>query len=137
MAQTPNDAEAFNRIAFYAAGTALQLIVEERARQEKHYTPEHDDGRSREELAAAAAYFLLPSWLNPDVCTAEADGLTLQALWDLVGDAAWGDIGRDFDDPTVWLDLRIDHVVRGVTLGLAELERLIRIRDGAALKEGA
>lgn len=114
--------------------TALSLVTDERLRQlnEKGWTYEHDDQHGSEELAAAAAFYLVPSWMNPDVAQATGSGrLEVIPLQPLIGEGAWDDITRDHDDPESDLDLRIDNVVRGVALGLAELERLMRMREAA------
>ncbi len=111
---------------------AVGMVAEERLRQvNKGYSRAHDDDHANEELAAAAAFYLLPSWMNPDVCTYNGnEGLNLESLQDMVGAAAWNDISRDEDNPDDDLELRIQNVVRGCALGLAELERLLRMRKG-------
>lgn len=119
-------------------GVAAALVIDERSRQvkEKGWTYEHDDQHGSEELAAAAAFYLLPAWMNPDVVSIEEGALEVKPLSQVIGDGAWDDIDRDYDDPDTELDLRIDTVVRGAALALAELERLMRIREAAASQEG-
>lgn len=111
---------------------AVGMVAEERLRQvNKGYSRSHDDDHENEELAAAAAFYLLPSWMNQDVCTANGgERLVIESLQNLVGAAAWNDISRDEDNPDDDLELRIQNVVRGCALGLAELERLLRMRKG-------
>lgn len=118
----------------YLGTLAFGLVLEERNRQieAKGYTHAHDDTEhGSEELAAAAAFHLLPAWMNPDVCTASSrGGLELTPLQEVVGQGAWEGISRDHDDPQDDLELRIRNVIRGCALGLAELERLVRIQKG-------
>ncbi|MDF9442579.1 hypothetical protein EM864_12570 [Stenotrophomonas acidaminiphila] len=111
---------------------AVGMVAEERMRQvKKGYSRDHDDDHASEELAAGTAFYLLPSWMNQDVCTANGgERLVIESLQNLVGAAAWNDISRDEDNPDDDLELRIRNVVRGCALGLAELERLIRMRKG-------
>ncbi len=111
---------------------AVGMVAEERLRQaNKGYSRAHDDDHANEELAAAAAFYLLPSWMNQDVCTANGgESLVIEPLQNLVGAAAWNDISRDEDNPDDDLELRIKNVVRGCALGLAELERLVRLQRG-------
>lgn len=61
---------------------AVGMVAEERLRQaNKGYSRAHDDDHANEELAAAAAFYLLPSWMNQDVCTAKVyQNLILPAL---------------------------------------------------------
>lgn len=118
----------------YLGTLAFGLVLEERNRQieAKGYTRAHDDiEHGNEELAAASAFYLLPSWMNPDVCHADEGGqLTLQSLGEMVGQGAWEGIHRDEDSPESDLELRIRNVIRGCALGLAELERLVRMQKG-------
>ncbi len=118
----------------YLGTLAFGMVLEERNRQieAKGYSYAHDDTEhGSEELAAAAAFHLLPAWMNPDVCTPDSNtGLQLTSLQELVGQGAWEGISRDHDDPSDDLDLRIRNVVRGCALGLAELERLVRMQKG-------
>ena len=111
---------------------AVGMVAEERLRQvNRGYSRAHDDDHGSEELAAAAAFYLLPSWMNQDVCTANGgERLVIESLQNLVATAAWNDISRDEDNPDDDLELRIQNVVRGCALGLAELERLLRMRKG-------
>ena len=119
----------------YLGTLAFGMVLEERNRQieAKGYTHAHDDTEhGNEELAAASAFYLLPSWMNPDVCIGDrSGGLILADLQGMVGEGAWDGISRDHDDPESELDLRIANVVRGCALGLAELERLVRMQRGS------
>jgi len=117
----------------YLATLAAAMVMEERRRQvkKKGYSRDHDDKYTREELAAAAAFYMLPSWLDQNVCFLDGkEGLKVSPLHRRVADAAWKGISRDYDDPVDDLELRITYVVRGCALGLAELERLLRLRKG-------
>ncbi|MEU8779988.1 hypothetical protein, partial [Streptomyces sp. NPDC048606] len=117
--------------------TALGLVADERHRQidEKGYSAEHDDEHAQEELAAAAAFYLLPSWMNQDVVSVDANGaMEIAPLQQLVAGSAfnpsaWEGLSRLEDDPEDDVDIRIQNVVRGLALGTAELERLLRLRD--------
>ncbi|MGN6229152.1 MAG: hypothetical protein ACTHNM_17135 [Dyella sp.] len=116
---------------------AIAKVQTERARQidEEGYSREHDDEHRNEELAAAAAFFLVPDFMNQDVCTCTTEyGLVVQSLHELIGENAWLGIQRDDtsdlgirDD--VRLDTRIHQVTKGLALGIAELERLLRMRE--------
>lgn len=110
---------------------AIGILLQERTRQfcEKGYTYEHDDAHVNEELAAAAAFYLVPQRADVEVATGIGAEYAHQHLTDLIAENAWGDLARDFDDPAAELDLRIDTVARGVSLGLAELERLLRLQE--------
>ncbi|HDS1829553.1 TPA: hypothetical protein UMZ03_001368 [Stenotrophomonas maltophilia] len=120
-----------------ALQTALGLIADERHRQidEKGYSAEHDDEHAQEELAAAAAFYLLPSWMNQDVVSVDANGaMEISPLQQLVAGSAfnpsaWEGLTRLEDDPEDDVDIRIQNIVRGLALGTAELERLLRLRD--------
>ncbi|EKT2105278.1 MULTISPECIES: hypothetical protein [Stenotrophomonas] len=117
--------------------TALDLVADERHRQvnEKGYSAEHDDEHAQEELAAAAAFYLLPSWMNQDVVSVDANGaMEIAPLQQLVAGSAfnpsaWEGLSRLEDDPEDDVETRIQNVVRGLALGTAELERLLRLRD--------
>ncbi|MGB3393222.1 MAG: hypothetical protein WA956_05720 [Stenotrophomonas sp.] len=112
---------------------AAAMVMEERNRQveKKGYNRAHDDDHANEELAAGAAFYLLPSWMNQDACTNDGnEGLNIGTLRTIVGLGAWIDIFREDDNPDDDLELRIQNVVRGCALGVAELERLMRMRKG-------
>jgi|GEM_PF-1518933 len=121
----------------YFAGAALGLVVKERRRQidELGYTEDHDDRHGGEELASAAAFFLVPAFVNQDVCTCTAEyGLIVQSMHELIGENAWEGIHRDDYDngmlrSDVGIDTRIGQLVKGTALALAELERWLRARD--------
>lgn len=129
--------ELSNETALDISRTALDMVGAERLRQvaEKGYDYRHDDQHSGEELAAAAAFFLLPEHLNHDVCTSRDDyTLQVQPLHELIGANAWEGIFRDsYDDLAIGdaaaVDMRIDQLVKAVALGLAELERWMRARE--------
>lgn len=127
-----------NDSAMAAHQIALGMVMDERLRQVsmKGYSVEHDDTHQGEELAAAAAFYLHPATFNPDVCFSEDNCLSVMPLIDLIGSVAWSDIERtDVDhylSDDASLALRIDTVKTGVALGLAELERLLRLRAKSA-----
>ncbi|MCH2092694.1 MAG: hypothetical protein MK141_14115 [Pseudoxanthomonas sp.] len=136
--------QAIDTPAARAALRALALVTGERSRQreEKGYTPDHDDQHSHEELAAAAAFYLLPAVYNEDVCVVDRayGGLQVKALLSLIGAAAWEDISREagmeleLEEPDS-LAYRIQVVTVGVALGLAELERLLRMEEAQGTSE--
>jgi hypothetical protein len=113
---------------------ALSIVANERLRQvsEKGYSVEHDDGHPDEELAAAAAFYLQPAMLNPDVCITDGNSLSVLPLIDVIGMGAWAECER-FDTSNYLSDeesfyARVKAVTRGLALGLAELERLLRMQ---------
>lgn len=137
---------AADSAAARAALRALALVTGERTRQrnEKGYTAEHDDQHGSEELAAAAAFYLLPAVYNEDVCVVDRayGGLQVQSLLSVIGSAAWEDISREagmeleLEKPES-LAYRIQVVTVGVALGLSELERLLRMEDAQGSGESA
>lgn len=112
---------------------AADLVADERTHQvELGFDADHDDQHGFEELGAAAAYFLLPSWMNRDVCLSEdGNSLRLAPLAEVIGEGAWDGIAKTYDDPETNLNTRIKNLVKGVALGMAELERLLRMRGDA------
>lgn len=121
---------------------ALSMVGCERLRQvsEKDYRCSHDDTLQEEELGAAAAYFLLPAWIDQQVAYVDTNAqLDTQLLFDLLADATFDTVNRsdqpgDIQTPE-GLDRRIEMVVKGCALGVAELERLLRIREVLDRKE--
>ncbi|MHB1273647.1 MAG: hypothetical protein ACYCZD_12935 [Rhodanobacter sp.] len=119
------------------ARTAADLVLDERVRQiaEKGYSYDHDDAHGSEELASAAAFFLVPAFVNQDVCVCTAEyGLQVQSLHELIAENAYDGIHRDdYEDPgvrsDVAIDTRIGQLTKGLALGLAELERWMRARE--------
>lgn len=124
---------------------AVELVLVERRRQvsEKGYTPEHDDERGHDELAIAASQMLLPEWTNVDIVHLEQTGLSVAELsrrsmvvepLHAFLEADSFEVGRlaessyPYDGPQP-IDARIGNVVTGLALGLAELERLLRLQD--------
>lgn len=126
-----NDAE------YQVHETALGLVRMERIRQvlDKGYDVAHDDQHDRDQLATAAGYYLLPLWHNPDVCVITTDGgLEVQPMLELITDATFDGLHRaDIEDDlsTEAIERRIETVVKGCGLGIAELERLLRLRAAA------
>lgn len=121
---------------------ALDKVESERLSQiqDKGYDYDHDDRHGTEELAAAAAFFLLPGWLDADVCTSDPDthGLRVVPLLELVGEAAWDGIEKTLEAPDAddaCLDARIDQLTTGLALGLAELERCMRMRELRSMED--
>lgn len=121
----------------YIAGAALGLVAKERRRQidELGYTEDHDDRHGGEELASAAAFFLIPAFVNQDVCICTSEyGLAVQSVHELIAENAWDGIHRDdYEDAgvrsDVAIDTRIGQLVKGAALALAELERWLRERE--------
>ncbi|AMV00303.1 hypothetical protein [Xanthomonas citri] len=117
--------------------TALGLVRMERTRQVlgKGYDVAHDDQHGADQLATAAGYYLLPLWHNQDVCVITTDGgLMVQPMLDLIADTTFDGLWRtdSEDDPsTEAIERRIETVVKGCALGVAELERLLRLRAAA------
>ena len=117
---------------------ALSIVANERLRQvsEKGYGVEHDDGHAGEELAAAAAFYLLPAMLNPDVCITDGNSLSVLPLIDVIGVVAWAECERfdtsDYLSDDESFQARVKAVTRGLALGVAELERLLRMQSKMA-----
>lgn len=117
---------------------ACSLVVTERLRQiEKGYTPGHDDGHGSEELATAAAIYMLPAGLNPDVAYSVDNQLRVDPLFEMLS-AHTFDLFRDDDSlypgsSNDTLDARITTLTYGLALGLSELERVLRLRHGGEL----
>ena len=115
---------------------ALTLVIDERVRQidQKGYTCAHDDQHGEEELAVAAAFFLMPAVYNEDVCTRDDEWLKVHPLLEVIGRNAWEGISRvadlelEYQENADALQYRIDVVKTGLALGLAELERLVRLQ---------
>lgn len=85
-----------------AAEEARRLVKEERIRQidVKGYSYDHDDQHDLEELAAAAAFYLLPQAMNNDVAFVDTDGsLRMDGLHEVVAGGAFDGIWREYDDP--------------------------------------
>ncbi|MGO1072298.1 hypothetical protein [Lysobacter sp. CA199] len=123
-----------NECADRAAQTALQLVTLERARQVtvKGYDFHHDDEHDRGQLAIAAAAYLLPLWLNPDVAFVENNGLSVLPVIDFIEQHTFGPFERhdgDYSETNVQVDLRVETLITGVALGLAEIERLLRLKS--------
>lgn len=122
------------KIARCIQDTALDIVGSERDRQSvKGYTWDHDDQHGSEEIATAAAFYLLPAHINPDIAFPDGHhGIKLAPLHQFIAQHTF-DVDRD-DSADLYgdLDKRIEMVTKGVALGLAELERLMRIREEAA-----
>lgn len=109
-----------------APDEATSLVVVERQRQiqKEGYGAKHDERHSRGQLGAAAACYAMP-----EVCRLQACN---HGNYSLVG-AIWP-WGAEWWKPTP--SNRIRELSKAGALILAELEREIRIRDGAS-KGGA
>lgn len=102
---------------------ALVDVMNERRRQQEKegWTPEHDDQHDDFSLAkAASVYFACASAGTADRAVMDEFGLRgtpgeLQKLWPLSWDIAW-----------LKPKSRRQDLVRGVALGLAEIERIDR-----------
>ena len=117
---------------------ANELVNTERLRQieEEGHDCAHDDTHGMEEMATAAAIYLLPDIADQDVAfgtseggidTSKISGLLRQMTFELPKEAS--EVFDPFDLTGATLAKRIDHVAKGAALALAELERLIRLRD--------
>lgn len=121
--------------------TALDMVAGERQWQiGKGHDYDHDDQHGMEELAVAAAMLLLPADMNPDIAWAEDNRLRQAPLIEYIGgrtfDVVRTDVPLDLPDPVGVgfagrLDTRIGVLVKGLAMGVAELERLMRIREEA------
>ncbi|WP_424682953.1 hypothetical protein [Frateuria sp. YIM B11624] len=125
---------------------AIDMVAMERTRQiqEEGFDFDHDDQHAEEELAAAAAFFITPSTLCPDVCVSTEDyGLEVIPLLQLIGRGAWNGIDREdladafYEAACPALDRRINVLTKGLALGVAELERLLRLREATDQGEDA
>ena len=94
----------------------LYLVELERNRQVEveGFGPEHDDGQINEELARAAAYYAAPDNPNPD------------SLFPPQWDKAWAKREKHS---------RIRQLTIACALGVAELDRQLRLADAAAASE--
>lgn len=122
--------EAFaNPVHFGVHAVAMSMVDRERIRQvrEKGYTPEHDDEHTDEEIATAAAFYLLPNCANEQVVIPDGPIVDVR---DVIAGATFEvrPFGYDLGDEE-GVDARIDQVVTGAALAVAELERLLRIKE--------
>jgi hypothetical protein len=126
-------AQDISRTALDMVATARQQLIDDGDDYE------HDDALGAEELAVAAALFLLPADMNENIAWAEDNQLRVEPLLEHLAERTF-DVFRK-DDPLDGsdggesnfdkrLDNRIDVVTEGLAMGLAELERLMRIREG-------
>lgn len=116
---------------------AMSMVDQERMRQvtEKDYRCSHDDTHQEEEIATAAAFYLLPAWLDQNVAYVDTNAqLDTLHLFDLIAESTFivnrPDQPGDIQTPE-GLDARIEMVTRGAALAVAELERLLRVREAA------
>lgn len=118
-----------NPVHFGVHAVAMSMVDCERIRQvqKKGYTPAHDDEHTDEEIATAAAYFLLPECANEQV--AIPDGAIVDVLDVIAGETfEVRRVGYDLENEE-GIDDRIGQVVIGAALAVAELERLLRIKE--------
>jgi hypothetical protein len=117
---------------------ALELVLAERRHQvvDLNYTAAHDDKHGHGQLAIAGAQMLLPQEMNEDIVHHDTDfNLVVSQLFGYL-EAESFDVGRKhegfIESPVSnGLDVRIENVKTGVALGLAELERLLRLKAAA------
>lgn len=125
-------AQDISRTALDMVATARQQLIDDGDDYD------HDDAQGAEELAVAAALFLLPADMNEDIAWAEDNQLRVEPLLEHLAERTFDVFrkdepldGSDGDEPDFGkrLDSRIDVVTEGLAMGLAELERLMRIRE--------
>lgn len=124
----------YEEAAKQIASVARDIVQYERERQikKKGYTFEHDDEHGDESLATAAAFYILPAGLNPDVAFNEGSGIGVMPLQEFIAQSTFRVFREDdafFADDELALDERVEVLTKGLALGLAELERLLRIRE--------
>jgi len=104
--------------------TGIELIAEERDRQisAEGWTPEHDNGHTNGELAAAAASYALASWSRT----------TAEEMW------PWGreEYKPQPDNGHATHEERIRNFTRAGALLAAEIDRLQRVKSALG-EEGA
>ena len=130
------------RLAEDISRTALDMVGMARQRRiEAGHGYDEDDGQGAEELAVASALFLTPADMDIDIAWAEDNQLRHGQLIEYYGERTFTVFRKDgplldagevteygsFDQR---LDDRIEVLVEGLAMGLAELERLMRIREG-------
>ena len=117
---------------------ALDMVAEARARQirDKGFSYEHDDQLGHEELGMLAAAYLVPApAAEQSVCYLEVpEKMALRPLVALLEEGAGTKVKRQqqgtcYEDTFATLDGRIEDLVTGTAVALAELERLLRIRE--------
>lgn len=114
---------------------AINLIETKRTQRISQFgfSCSRDDSLSSESLAIASAFYLLPAWMNPDIAHIEETSILVSPLHEFIRERAFDieverdDFASDMEKP-MGVSYRIDLLAEGLALGLAELERLLRIQ---------
>lgn len=118
---------------------AVSMVDCERIRQlkEKGHSCSADDSYESEELASAAVFLLLPSWFDQPVAYVDSNGqLTSTLLSEMIAEQTF-EVSRDDGLMHIFpehADRRIKVVTKALALGLAELERLLRLRNAQSVE---
>lgn len=129
-----------------ACSRALFFVLYERARQIREgYDSENDDLNNDEQLAALATALVAPRSLGTEEIVVRSDlGLHVTTIDKLAMESGprqvhrrqvGCELGTDSLHgltPGAQLHQRIDDLSRGLAVGLAELERLLRLREARA-----
>jgi hypothetical protein len=116
---------------------AILSVLTERARQLEQFPPELDDQQGEEQLASLAAALILPREVGEvEVAFATDMGLTTSMVDELLMEngprrVAYRQMGPWTERPDE-IGNRIEDLTRGLAVGLAELERLLRLREARA-----
>lgn len=110
--------------SFYAAILAVQMVTNERIRQQskKNYHPEHDDQHANGELAAAAGAYLMPE-LPTEVPLEGSD------IWPWDGVSFKPKCRELAPETDSAIDARLRDLTKAGGLLLSEMERLIRLKQ--------
>lgn len=116
---------------------ALSRLIKERTNQVGHgFTSEHDDEHDRGQLALHAALYATPTSLwKPIGGASEAnDPWQWDEDWDKRGPKVWG---PSPSDPEKYVDSRLRDLEKAGGLILAEIERILRIKEARVSIEDA
>jgi hypothetical protein len=121
-----------------ALGEALGRVIEERCRQRSDgHTAATDDQHGEEQLAALSAALICPREVGEvEVAFASDMGLVTAMVDELLMEngprrVAYRQMGPWTERPDE-IGNRIEDLTRGLAVGLAELERLLRLREARA-----
>lgn len=135
-------ADEFGNAASFLAqrdfGNAVGRVAEERCRQiTKGYDVAHDDQHAEEQLAALAAALICPREVGEvEIAFATDMGMATAMVDEFLMEnaprrVAYRQLGPWTERPCE-LQSRIEDLTRGLAVGLAELERLLRLREARA-----